>query len=104
MLAVLYPVILFILLSPNILLRLPPGGDKFTVVLVHALVFGLVLHFTSSMTSGYGMFGGGFGGGGAPIAGLGAEGGEYGGGGMYGVSSGMGSASMMAAPKRKKFY
>ena len=55
MLAVLYPVILFILLSPNILLRLPPGGDKFTVVLVHALLFGIVLHFTSSMTSGYDM-------------------------------------------------
>jgi hypothetical protein len=81
MLAVLYPVILFILLSPNILLRLPPGGDKFTVVLVHALVFGLVLHFTSSMTSGYGsemMMGGGLGSGGAPVDFLGSQGGMYG--------------------------
>ena len=76
MLAVLYPVILFILLSPNILLRLPPGGDKFTVVLVHALVFGLALHFTSSMTSGY--MGGGYGSMGAPVDFLGSQGGAYG--------------------------
>lgn len=37
--------ILFFLLSPGILLRLPSNGSKMTVALVHALVFGLVFYF-----------------------------------------------------------
>ena len=45
------PVILFFLLSPGILVRLPPGGDKYSVALVHALVFGLILWFLKSRKS-----------------------------------------------------
>ena len=41
-----YVVILFILLTPNTLVRLPPNGDKMTVTLVHALIFGLVFSMT----------------------------------------------------------
>jgi len=41
-----YVVILFILLTPNILVRLPPNGDKMTVTLVHALIFGVVFSMT----------------------------------------------------------
>ena len=37
--------ILFFLLSPGILLRLPSNGSKMMVAMVHALVFGLVFYF-----------------------------------------------------------
>lgn len=47
---VLVPVVLFVLLSPGLLLTLPPVGSKIvmsgltspTAVIVHAVVFGLV--------------------------------------------------------------
>ena len=38
----LYTALLFFLLTPGILLTLPPKGKKMTVALVHALVFGIV--------------------------------------------------------------
>jgi hypothetical protein len=41
---VIVPVILFILLSPGFLLALPPGGSAMTVLLTHAVVFGLVYY------------------------------------------------------------
>lgn len=44
----LYSAILFFLLSPNILLRLPPNGSKMTVTLFHSLVFALVIYFTQT--------------------------------------------------------
>lgn len=39
---VIVPVILFILLSPGILLSLPPGQSHLVQVLTHAVVFGAV--------------------------------------------------------------
>jgi hypothetical protein len=39
---VLVPVILFIVLSPGILLSLPPGSSHLIQVLTHAVVFGVV--------------------------------------------------------------
>lgn len=36
------PMLLFVLLSPGVLLSLPPGASRLTQVVVHALVFGLV--------------------------------------------------------------
>lgn len=39
---VLVPVVLFILLSPGVLLSLPPGAGRLTKVVTHAVVFGLV--------------------------------------------------------------
>ncbi len=42
----LYVFLLFFILTPGILLRLPPKGSKVTVALVHGLVFVLVFHFT----------------------------------------------------------
>jgi hypothetical protein len=36
--------ILFFLLSPGILLRLPSNGSKMMVAMVHALVFGLIFY------------------------------------------------------------
>ena len=42
----LYAAVLFFLLTPAILVRLPPSGSKFTVAAVHALVFALIFHFT----------------------------------------------------------
>jgi hypothetical protein len=42
----LYTAILFFLLTPAILVRLPPGGNKWVVAGVHALVFALIFHFT----------------------------------------------------------
>lgn len=42
---VIVPVILFILLSPGFLLRLPASGSNLTVTLTHAVVFGVVYFF-----------------------------------------------------------
>jgi len=44
--------LLFFLLSPNILLRLPKNGNKFTVAGVHAVVFTFVLYFFNSFFHG----------------------------------------------------
>jgi len=41
-----YSAILFFILSPGVLLRLPSNGSKLTVAAVHAVVFGAVLYFT----------------------------------------------------------
>ena len=40
-----FVVLLFVLLTPGILLRLPPKGNKYTVAVVHGLVFAVVLYF-----------------------------------------------------------
>ena len=45
----LYVAFLFFILTPAILVRLPPKGDKYTVAGFHAVVFALVLHFTGKM-------------------------------------------------------
>ena len=37
-------VILFVLLTPAVLVRLPPKGSKWTVALVHGVVFATVIH------------------------------------------------------------
>ena len=42
----LYVAVLFFVLTPGILLSLPPGGSKMVVALVHAVVFAVVFHFT----------------------------------------------------------
>jgi hypothetical protein len=44
-----YAAILFFVLTPAVLVRLPPKGGKFTVAAVHALVFALVFHFTHTL-------------------------------------------------------
>ena len=45
----LYVAALFVLLTPGILLTLPPGGSKLTVAVVHGLVFALVYNLTYNM-------------------------------------------------------
>ena len=45
----LFTTLLFVLLTPGMLLRIPPGGSKLTVALVHGLIFALVYHFTHKM-------------------------------------------------------
>jgi hypothetical protein len=42
----LYTALLFFLLTPGILITLPPKGNKMTVAAVHAIVFGIVWNFT----------------------------------------------------------
>lgn len=42
----LYAVVLFIFLSPNVLFRLPPKGDKWIVTFVHAFIFGFIFYLT----------------------------------------------------------
>jgi hypothetical protein len=42
-----YSAILFFVLSPGVLLRLPSGGSKLTVAGVHALVFAFILYLTA---------------------------------------------------------
>jgi len=45
----LYAAILFFILTPGVLLRLPKNGGKLTVAAVHALVFALLFHFTHKL-------------------------------------------------------
>jgi len=40
-----YAAILFFLLTPGVLLYIPPKSGRLTVAAVHAIVFALVLHF-----------------------------------------------------------
>ena len=47
-----YLVFLFYVLSPNVLLRIPPNGSKYVVAFVHAVVFALVYYYTSGYVSG----------------------------------------------------
>lgn len=46
-----FVVLLFVALTPGVLLRLPPGGSKLTVAAVHGVVFALVYHFTHHAVS-----------------------------------------------------
>ena len=48
----LYVAVLFVALTPGVLLRLPPKGSLLTVAIVHALVFSLVVYLTSSYVRG----------------------------------------------------
>jgi len=41
--------VLFFVLTPGVLLRLPVGGSKLQVAATHAVVFALVYHFTHKM-------------------------------------------------------
>jgi len=45
----LYSAILFFVLTPNVLLRLPPKGSTMMVAFVHALVFGIVFYFAHAL-------------------------------------------------------
>ena len=45
----LYLAVLAFVLSPGVLLRLPPGGSPMVVALTHALVISLVWGLTSSL-------------------------------------------------------
>ena len=47
-LMVVYAAILFFVLSPNVLLRLPPKGSTLVVAAVHALVFAVIFYFTKN--------------------------------------------------------
>ena len=42
----LYVAVLFFLLTPGILLRIPKGGSKYVVAGLHALIFGVILFLT----------------------------------------------------------
>jgi hypothetical protein len=43
----LFNAVLFLALTPGILTRIPPTGDKFTVGVVHALLFAVIHHILS---------------------------------------------------------
>jgi hypothetical protein len=49
----LYIVFLFYVLSPNVLLRIPPNGSKHVVAFVHAIVFAIIYYYTSGYVSGF---------------------------------------------------
>jgi hypothetical protein len=46
-----YAAILFFVLTPNVLLRLPPKASTLVVAAVHALVFAVIFHFTKKPLS-----------------------------------------------------
>ena len=41
----LFIAVLFVLLTPGVLLRLPPDGSKLTVAMVHGLLFAVIFHY-----------------------------------------------------------
>jgi hypothetical protein len=43
---IVFTVLLFVLLTPGVILSLPPKGTLLTQAVVHGLVFALVYHFT----------------------------------------------------------
>ena len=45
----LYAAVLFFILTPSILLRIPKSGNKWLVAAVHAVVFGLIFYFTHKL-------------------------------------------------------
>ena len=45
----LYVALLFVVLTPGVLLTLPKGGSKIVVAAVHGLVFAVVYHFTNKL-------------------------------------------------------
>ena len=47
----LYVAALFFVLTPGVLVSLPPGGKKMTVALVHAVVFATVYQLTHKMVA-----------------------------------------------------
>jgi hypothetical protein len=49
----LFVAVLFVLVTPGVLVRLPPGGSKLTVAIVHGIVFAIVFHLTHKMVSRY---------------------------------------------------
>jgi hypothetical protein len=50
-----YIAVLFYLLTPGVLVSLPPGGSRTTVALTHAVVFSLVWCYTHKVV--YGLVG-----------------------------------------------
>ena len=44
-----YAALLFIVLTPGVLLRLPMNGSKMVVAVTHGVVFAVVWHFTHKM-------------------------------------------------------
>ena len=42
----LYIALLFVLLTPGILLRSPAGGSKLNVAIVHGIIFAVIIHIT----------------------------------------------------------
>ena len=49
MFMILFVTVLFVLLTPGLLFSVPKGGNKWTVALVHALLFALIYHFTHKL-------------------------------------------------------
>lgn len=45
----LYAAVLFFILTPSILLRIPKSGSKWVVAAVHAIVFGVIFYFTNKL-------------------------------------------------------
>ena len=45
----LFVAILFVLLTPGVVVRLPPRGSKLTVAIVHGVIFAIVFHLTHKM-------------------------------------------------------
>ena len=50
---VLYVAVLFFVLTPGILVKIPSGGSATTVAAVHAVVFALIYGFTHKLAWSY---------------------------------------------------
>ncbi len=45
----LYVALLFVLLTPGVLIRLPPRSSLLTAAMVHSIVFAVIFHLTHKM-------------------------------------------------------
>jgi len=48
---IIFTILLFVLLTPSVLVRLPKKGNKYTVAFVHGLLFAIIYHFTHKFFS-----------------------------------------------------
>jgi hypothetical protein len=53
MLVLVYLALLFVALTPGVLLRIPPGGSKLVVAAVHGVVLALVWQCTHKVLEGF---------------------------------------------------
>jgi hypothetical protein len=53
MLVLIYLALLFVVLTPGVLLSIPPGGSKLVVAATHGIVLALVWHFTHTTIEGF---------------------------------------------------
>jgi hypothetical protein len=48
---ILYTILFFFILTPSLFFKVPPNGDKYTVALVHSIIFGIAIYLIDFLKS-----------------------------------------------------